>query len=41
VQLRPSDILYIPRSTAKQAAIRAAEIMTAVGTGVLIYRVAQ
>ena len=41
VQLRPSDILYIPRSTAKQAAIRAAEIATAVGTGVLIYRVAQ
>jgi polysaccharide export outer membrane protein len=41
VQLRPSDILYIPRSTAKQAAIRAAEIVTAVGTGVLIYRVAQ
>jgi polysaccharide export outer membrane protein len=41
VQLRPSDILYIPRSTAKQAAIRAAEIATAVGTGVLIYRVTQ
>jgi polysaccharide biosynthesis/export protein len=41
VQLRPSDILYIPRSTAKQAAIRAAELVTAVGTGVLIYRVAQ
>ena len=41
VQLRPSDILYIPRSAAKQAAIRAAEIATAVGTGVLIYRVTQ
>jgi polysaccharide export outer membrane protein len=41
VQLRPSDILYIPRSAGKQAAIRAAEIVTAVGTGVLIYRVAQ
>ncbi len=41
VQLRPSDILYIPRSAGKQAAIRAAELVTAVGTGVLIYRVAQ
>jgi polysaccharide biosynthesis/export protein len=38
VQLRPSDILYIPRSAGKQAAIRAAEIASAVGTGVLIYR---
>jgi len=41
VQLRPSDILYIPRSVGKQAAIRAAEIATAVGTGVLIYRLVQ
>jgi polysaccharide biosynthesis/export protein len=41
VQLRPSDILYIPRSVGKQAAIRAAELVTALGTGVLIYRVAQ
>jgi polysaccharide biosynthesis/export protein len=41
VQLRPSDVLYIPRSTGKQAAIRAAELVTAVGTGVLIYRAAQ
>jgi polysaccharide biosynthesis/export protein len=38
VQLRPSDILYVPRSAGKQAAIRAAELATAVGTGVLIYR---
>lgn len=38
VQLRPSDILYIPRSVSKQAAIRAAELATAIGTGVLIYR---
>ena len=38
VQLRPSDILYIPRSAGKQAAIRAAELASAVGTGVLIYR---
>jgi polysaccharide biosynthesis/export protein len=41
VQLRPSDILYIPRSTAKQAAIRAAEIGTALATGVLVYRLVQ
>jgi polysaccharide biosynthesis/export protein len=41
VQLRPSDILYIPRSTGKQALIRTAELATALGTGVLIYRVAQ
>jgi polysaccharide export outer membrane protein len=38
VQLRPSDILYIPRSAGKQAAVRAAELAMAVGTGVLIYR---
>jgi polysaccharide export outer membrane protein len=38
VQLRPSDILYVPRSAAKQTAIRVAELATAVGTGVLIYR---
>jgi len=38
VQLRPSDILYVPRSASKQAAVRAAELAMAVGTGVLIYR---
>jgi polysaccharide biosynthesis/export protein len=38
VQLRPSDILYVPRSAGRQAAIRAAELATAIGTGVLIYR---
>jgi polysaccharide export outer membrane protein len=38
VQLRPSDILYVPRSAGKQAVIRAAELATAIGTGVLIYR---
>jgi polysaccharide export outer membrane protein len=38
VQLRASDILYIPRSAGKQAAVRAAELAMAVGTGVLIYR---
>lgn len=38
VQLRPSDILFVPRSAGKQAAIRAAELATAIGTGLLIYR---
>ena len=38
VQLRPSDILFVPTSAAKQTAIRVAELATAVGTGVLIYR---
>ena len=40
VQLRPSDILYVPTSGAKTAAVRAAELGIAVGTGVLLYRVA-
>ncbi|HEY1925168.1 MAG TPA: polysaccharide biosynthesis/export family protein [Candidatus Acidoferrum sp.] len=38
VQLRPSDILYVPTSASKQTAIRIAELATAVGTAVLIYR---
>ena len=33
LQLRPSDILYVPTSVAKTAAIRAAEIAIAVGSG--------
>jgi polysaccharide export outer membrane protein len=40
LQLRPSDILYVPTSVAKTAAIRAAEIAIAVGSGFLLYRVA-
>ncbi len=40
LQLRPSDILYVPTSGAKTAALRAAEVGLAVGTGVLLYRVA-
>jgi polysaccharide export outer membrane protein len=40
LQLQPSDILYVPNSGAKQAVLRAAEIAIAVGTGVLLYRVA-
>jgi len=38
VQLRPSDILYVPNSGGKQVAFRLAELSLAVGTGVLIYR---
>jgi polysaccharide export outer membrane protein len=38
LQLRPSDILYVPNSAAKQTLIRAAELGVAVGTGVLVYR---
>lgn len=38
VRLQPSDILYVPKSGAKQALIRATEIGLAVGTGVVIYR---
>jgi polysaccharide biosynthesis/export protein len=38
VPLRASDILYVPRSVGKQTAIRAAEIASAVGTAILIYR---
>jgi polysaccharide export outer membrane protein len=38
VQLRPSDILYVPTSVAKTTAIRVAELTLALGTGVLIYR---
>jgi polysaccharide biosynthesis/export protein len=38
VQLRPSDILYVPNSSGKQAAFKLAELSLAVGTGVLIYR---
>jgi polysaccharide biosynthesis/export protein len=40
IQLRPSDILYVPTSGAKTAMVKAAEIGLAVGTGVLLYRVA-
>lgn len=38
VQLRPSDILYVPTSVGKTTAIRVAELTLALGTGVLIYR---
>jgi polysaccharide biosynthesis/export protein len=38
VQLRPSDILYVPNSGTKTAMLRAGEIALGVGTGVVIYR---
>jgi len=38
VRLLPSDILYIPRSAAKQALIKTAELGIAVGSAVAIYR---
>jgi polysaccharide biosynthesis/export protein len=38
VRLLPSDILYVPKSTAKQALVKAAEVGLAVGTGVIVYR---
>jgi hypothetical protein len=39
VQLKPSDILYVPPSTGKAVLIRAAEIAAVVGTAVAIYRI--
>jgi polysaccharide export outer membrane protein len=41
VQLRPSDILYVPNSGGKTMAYRLAELSVAVGSGVLIYRLVQ
>jgi polysaccharide export outer membrane protein len=40
VRLQPSDIVYVPDSTAKQVLIRASEIALSLGTGVALYRVA-
>ena len=38
VRMQPSDILYVPKSAAKQALIKTVELSVAVGTGVVIYR---
>src|SRR5256885_735366 len=38
VRLLPSDILYVPKSAAKQTLLRATELGLAIGTGVVIYR---
>jgi len=40
LQLRASDVLYIPASKTKAALIQAAQITLAVGTAVAIYRLA-
>jgi protein involved in polysaccharide export with SLBB domain len=41
VQLKPSDILYVPPSTGKAVLIRAAQILASLGTSVAIYRIGQ
>jgi polysaccharide biosynthesis/export protein len=41
VQLKPSDILYVPPSTGKAALIRFAEVAGVVATAVAIYRIGQ
>jgi polysaccharide biosynthesis/export protein len=41
VQLQPSDILYVPKSAAKQALIKTAELSAALGTAIVIYRLVQ
>jgi polysaccharide export outer membrane protein len=38
VRLQPSDILYVPKSAAKQTVIKTVELATAIATGVIIYR---
>jgi protein involved in polysaccharide export with SLBB domain len=38
LQLRPSDILYVPTSGAKATLVKTGELALAVGTGVLVYR---
>lgn len=40
VPLQPSDILFVPESSGKQAMLRFAEVAVAVGTAVAIYRIA-
>jgi len=40
IQLRPSDVLYVPNSAAKVTLVRAAALAATVGTGILLYRVA-
>jgi polysaccharide biosynthesis/export protein len=41
VRLQPSDILYVPKSAAKQALIKTAELSAALGTAIVIYRLVQ
>ena len=39
IRIQPSDVLYIPKSAAKQALIKAAELSIAIGSAVAIYRI--
>jgi polysaccharide export outer membrane protein len=41
VRLQPSDILYVPKSSTKQALYKTAELSIAIGTGIVIYRLIQ
>jgi polysaccharide export outer membrane protein len=41
VRLLPSDILYVPKSTTKQALIKTAELSVGIGTALIIYRLVQ
>jgi polysaccharide biosynthesis/export protein len=41
VRLQPSDILYVPKSAAKQALLKTAELSAAIGTAIVIYRLVQ
>ncbi|HWW18925.1 MAG TPA: polysaccharide biosynthesis/export family protein [Candidatus Saccharimonadales bacterium] len=41
VRLQPSDVLYVPKSTAKQALLKTAELSAAIGTAIVIYRLIQ
>jgi polysaccharide export outer membrane protein len=38
VRLQPSDILYVPKSVAKQTLIKTAELSAAIGSAIIIYR---
>ena len=40
LQMRASDILYIPESRTKQALVEAAQLGVAIGSAVAIYRIA-
>ncbi len=40
VQMRPSDVLYVPDDRTKQALYRTAELAIALGSGVALYRLA-
>ena len=41
VRLQPSDVLYVPKSTAKQALLKTVELSAAIGTAIVIYRLVQ